>query len=266
MISKKLSALCLLSLLTSYAQATPVKPTMLLVHGALFTSSGWFEVQSHLQNAGYNVVTMDVPGRAGDGIAYKEVTLSSAVEKVCKVAHLQPEPVVLVGHSQGGALITQALNKCGDKVKALVYVTAVVPLNGEKAFDNLSKSDQDNFEKDATLDEKNAVFRLNYHGPIKATFMADATSGQFKRALHDMVSEPAKIGDEPLHYPVKLFASLPKFYIETTEDQIISLDTQRQIESKTHFNKIYSMHASHSPMVSQAKKLATHLMDIVDSL
>ena len=43
------------------------KPTLILVHGALFTSSVWIAVQSYLQNHGYNVVTLDVPGRAGDG-------------------------------------------------------------------------------------------------------------------------------------------------------------------------------------------------------
>src|SRR5580658_9461358 len=99
-MTKKLSSLFALSLLSSFVQAAPIKPTMVLVHGALFTSSGWSSVQSHLQNAGYNVVTMDVPGRADDGIAPREVNLSLAAEKVCKVANLQHGPVVLVGHSQ----------------------------------------------------------------------------------------------------------------------------------------------------------------------
>ncbi|KGP63952.1 hypothetical protein EP47_08605 [Legionella norrlandica] len=268
MMFKKLSALFLFSLLSCSftAQSAHAKPTIVLVHGALFTSNGWFEVQSHLQNAGYNVVTMDVPGRADDGIAYKDVTLLRAVDKVCQVANLQKGSVVLVGHSQGGALITQALNKCGNKVKGLAYVAAVVPLNGEKAFDSLSSTDQANFEKDVTFDENNAVFLLNYEGPIKETFMADATPQQFNRALHNMVSEPANIGNEELHYPVNVFEAMPKFYIETTEDQIVSLPTQRRLESRTHFNKIYSMHTSHSPMVSKSKELAHYLMEIVDSL
>ncbi|KTD59881.1 Pyrethroid hydrolase [Legionella santicrucis] len=262
---KRLCSIFLSLFLTSYAMASTNKSTLLLVHGALFTSAGWQEVQSHLQNLNYNVVTIDVPGRAGDGIIAKDVTLSMATEKLCKVANLQRGKVVLVGHSQGGALITKALDKCGSKVKALVYLTAVMPLNGEKAFDDLNESDAENFNADTFFDEENAIFHINYNGPIKETFMADVTPEQYERALHNMVPEPANISEEILNYPIELFNAIPKFYIETTEDKIISIATQRKIERKTKFEKIYIMNTSHSPFLSNSKELANHLIDIMDN-
>src|SRR5437763_179903 len=90
-------------LFCSMVNATTLShPTFVLVHGALLTSNSWIAVQSQLQNAGYNVVTVDVPGRAEDGVKPDQVTLDKAAEKVCKVASLQVNSVVLVGHSQGG--------------------------------------------------------------------------------------------------------------------------------------------------------------------
>lgn len=265
---QKIRILFLILLFASSAVAAlPTSaPTIVLVHGALFTSSGWYEVQSHLQNAGYNVVTLDVPGRADDGIAAKEVSLVSAASKVCRVVNLQKTPVVLVGHSQGGAIITQALDQCGEKVKALIYVTAVLPLNGETAFDDLSEADNENFNKTVTFDEVNNALHINQAGPLKAMFMADATDAQFNRARHTMVSEPASIGIGVLHYPEKLFLTVPKFYVQATKDNIISLATQKKILTKTQWTKTYIMHTGHSPMVSQSKELAAHLMDSMQNL
>ena len=238
------------------------KPTFILVHGALFTSSVWIGVQSYLQNNGYNVVTLDVPGRADDGIDPNNVTLSLAANKVCKVVEMQQSPVILLGHSQGGAIITQAVDQCGSRINGLVYVAAVVPLNGETAFQDLSNQDNANFDKCATFDAKANVVQINYNGPIKEMFMADATSIQSEQAIHNMVPEPANIGNETLHYDKHVFDSIPKFYIETQNDKIISLETQKKIEAKIKLNKIYSMQTSHSPFLSQPKLLGMYLIEI----
>lgn len=82
------------------------------------------------------------------------------------------------------------------------------------------------------VDEANSVLQLNYNGLIKGTFMTDATEVQFKRALNNMVSEPAKIGIEILHYPEKLFLSLPKFYVEATDDKIISHEARKKYKQR----------------------------------
>jgi pimeloyl-ACP methyl ester carboxylesterase len=259
--------LTILSLLASFnINAAPLKPpTLILVHGALFTSSSWIAVQSYLQENGYNVVTMDVPGRADDGEISYFVTLSKAVDKLCKVVSAQSEPVVLVGHSQGGAIITQALDRCADKIKALVYVAAVAPLNGEAVFDALSQEDNDNFGQCATLDKMNDVYNINYNGPIREMFMADASPEQVKWSINNMVPEPSRIGDATLYYPEKIFRAMPKYYIETTNDKIISLATQKKIEANIKPDKVYSIISSHSPFLTHPRWLSTYLIEIANS-
>lgn len=256
------SALAGLLLMVYGLTASAGSATFVFVHGALFTSLSWMAVQSRLQNAGYNVVTMDVPGRAQDGVDPFDVTLSSAVNKLCKVLSQQPKPVILVGHSQGGAVITQALDQCASRIRALVYVAAVAPANGDTVFQDLSKSDNKNFDRCVTYDRDDNVFRVNNSGPLKEMFMADAPVKAAESSIHSMVDEPARIGEAVLHYPEQVFSATPKFYIETRYDKIISFATQEKIVRKIKPQKVYAMNASHSPFLSQPALLAQHLIDI----
>src|SRR5690606_27409356 len=110
-------------------------------------------------------VTLDVPGRAGDPTSPKDIDLTLAAKRVCQVVNLQSEPVILVGHSQGGALITQATEFCGDRIRALVYVAAVLPLSGETAFQALNPERDTGFGKCAEFDPTARLFRLKKDGP-----------------------------------------------------------------------------------------------------
>lgn len=257
-----LLGLCYLATLPAFAVFP--HPTFLLVHGALLTSDSWIAVQSKLQNAGYNVVTVDVPGRADDGIPARDVSLDLAAEKICQVAALQVNSVILVGHSQGGAVINQALAHCAYKIKSLVYVAAVSPLPGESTFDDLSQTDNDNFEKCTLFDKDESEYKVNYTGPLKEMFMADASEQQVDRAIHTMVPEPTALGDATLAFPLDTFKAKPKFYIETLNDKIISITTQRKIEKKINPSDVYTIASSHSPFLAHADVLARDLINIAN--
>lgn len=99
---------------------TTVKPTIVLVHGAWADSSSWDAVVTRLQAAGY---TVDVPPNPLLGLSYDSASIRDYLDTISG-------PVVLVGHSYGGAVITNAAT--GDKnVKALVYDDAFMPAKGE---------------------------------------------------------------------------------------------------------------------------------------
>jgi len=103
--------------------APPAKPTVVLVHGAFAGASSWNGVIAQLQKHGYRVIAAANPLRsvAGDG-----AFVASLVKSI-------PGPVILVGHSYGGAVITEAANGAGN-VKALVYVSAFAPDTGETSL------------------------------------------------------------------------------------------------------------------------------------
>ena len=110
------------------AAQQPVKPTIVLVHGAFENSSAWDGVVPGLERAGYNVVSVANPLRSLKGDA---AYLSSLVKSL-------RGPVVLVGHSYGGSVITDAVAGNAN-VTGLVYVAALAPDAGESALDLVGK-------------------------------------------------------------------------------------------------------------------------------
>ncbi|MBW8859187.1 MAG: alpha/beta hydrolase, partial [Caulobacter sp.] len=129
MITKAFALACAFGLLGSTgALAAAAKPTVVLVHGAFADSSSWDGVVADLTRDGYHVVAAANPlrGPASDAAAVKSVLQSI------------PGPVVLVGHSYGGTVISAAAD--GEtNVKALVYVSAFAPEIGESTFDLTGK-------------------------------------------------------------------------------------------------------------------------------
>ena len=106
------------------------KPTIVLVHGAWADGSSWNAVSVELQQQGFTVLT---PPNLLRGVAADSAYLASFL------AQRTTGPVVLVGHSYGGVVITNAGAGGGD-VKALVYVNAFIPEIGESVFDILGES------------------------------------------------------------------------------------------------------------------------------
>ncbi|RCS22551.1 alpha/beta hydrolase [Phyllobacterium salinisoli] len=128
-MSKFVATLALAGALVSgTAVAEPAKPTVVLVHGAFADSSSWNGVIEILQKDGYPVLAAANPLRS---VAYDAAHVSDVVASI-------PGPVVLVGHSYGGQVISNAA-KGHDNVKSLVYVAAFAPEAGEAAADLAGK-------------------------------------------------------------------------------------------------------------------------------
>lgn len=236
--------------------------TFVLVHGALFTGSVWSDVDHYLNAHGAKTVVVNVPGRNQDGVNPAAATLDLAAKKVCAAVRAQKGPVILVGHSQGGAIITQSSNDCGKDIKALVYIAAVVPQSGEGVFKALSGHDNANFDACATFNPLTQSYEVYREGPIRQNFMADVSAAKAKAAIAGMVAEPALIGSAKLQFNEKQFKQMPKYYIETTQDKIISWDTQKKIAAKWQWNKRFTLQSSHSPFLSQPELLGSYLLQI----
>lgn len=130
-MQKTIGAIALAAALGASAGAgaqEPSKPTIVLVHGAFADSSGWGEVITGLNRDGYTTIAAANPLRS----------LAGDAASVAAVIKSIPGDVVLVGHSYGGLVITEAASGNAN-VKALVYVAAFIPDVGESAFSLSSK-------------------------------------------------------------------------------------------------------------------------------
>src|ERR1700677_827588 len=125
-IAMAAAVLALLSAAVAPARAEPVK-NIVLVHGAFADGSGWQRVAEILSKDGYAVSVVQEP----------LTSLAEDVAATKRVLDLQQGPTLLVGHSYGGVVITEAGN--APNVVGLVYIAAFIPDQGRSAVDLLSK-------------------------------------------------------------------------------------------------------------------------------
>ena len=105
--------------------------TYILIHGSWHGAWCWYKVVPLLEKAGHKALAIDLPGHGRDWTPAPDISLQSYVDCVCKVIDSQPEPVVLVGHSRGGIVLSQVAEVRPEKIEMLVYLSAFLIPNGE---------------------------------------------------------------------------------------------------------------------------------------
>ena len=225
--------------LMAQSNASTLVKNIVLVHGGFVDGSGWEGVFNALTNDGYTVTIVQNP----------TISLADDVAVTKRAIAAQNGPVILVGHSYGGAVITQAGND--PKVAGLVYVTAFALDKGE-SVSSLIKDPPPGAPVppilppvDGFLLLDKAKFPASFAGdvsPEKAAFMAASQVPWGLDALGGTISEPA-------------WRTKPSWYLVTTEDKMIPPDAQRAM-SKRAGSTVVEVKGSHSIYVSQPQAVA----------
>jgi pimeloyl-ACP methyl ester carboxylesterase len=217
--------------------ASPV--SIVLVHGGFVDGAGWEGVYNSLKKDGYNVSVVQNPTTSlADDVAATRLA----------IAQLQ-EPIVLVGHSYGGAVITEA--GTDPKVAGLVYITAFAPDQGESVA-SLIKNPPPGAPVPPILPPVNgylfldkAKFRASFAADVseaKAAFLADSQVPWGVNALAGSISEPA-------------WRTRPSWYLVATEDKMIPPPAQRQMATRAGAT-IAEAEGSHAIYISQPESVA----------
>lgn len=220
------------------------KPTIVLVHGAFADASGWNDVARILQCDGYRVIAPANPLRS--------VTGDSAY--IASVLATVTEPIVLVGHSYGGFVITNAATVTKN-VKALVYVAAFAPAEGETVQDLQLKY------PGTKLDQSALDFRPHpggVDGYVKPERFREVFAGDLPRTTTDLMAASQRPGDlSTLGTPSGTpgWASVPSYYLVARDDQLIPAAAQRFMAARagSHTAEVRS---SHVAMISQPRATA----------
>jgi pimeloyl-ACP methyl ester carboxylesterase len=221
---------------TASGSARP-KPTIVLVHGAWADASSWAKVTRRLQDDGYTVLAPPNPLR---GLASDAGYLAAFLQQ------RTTGPVVLVGHSYGGAVTTNAARSDPD-VKALVYVNAFVPDQGETILGLQGGGGDPNALFDAVrypgapagdvdLYLKLSVFPQVFAGDLPAATAAQLAAAQRPITLSALL--------EPSGAPA--WGSLPSWYVLGTDDHAIAQSLQLFMAQRagSHLTRVRASHIS----------------------
>jgi len=212
---------------------------IVLVHGGFVDGSGWEGVYKTLRRDGYTVAIVQNPTISlADDVAVTKRTIAN-----------QDGPVILVGHSYGGAVITEA--GTDPKVAGLVYVAAFAPDKGE-SVSSLIKNPPPGAPVPPILPPQDGYLFLDWAKfpasfaadvePETAAFMADSQVPWGLEALSGAISEPA-------------WKTKPSWYLVSTDDKMIPPDAQRAM-SKRAGATVVEVKGSHAVYVSQPQAVA----------
>src|SRR5256714_977317 len=207
---------------------------IVLIHGGFVDGSGWEGVYQVLKEDGYNVSIVQNP----------TISLEDDVAVTKRILAAQDGPAILVGHSYGGAVITEAGND--PKVAGLVYIAAFAPDKGE-SVSTLIKDPPPGTPVPPILPPQEgylfldkAKFHASFAADVdeeKAAFMADSQVPWGVEALSGTISEPA-------------WKTKPSWYLVTTDDKRIPPPAQRFM-SKRAGSTVVEVAGSHAIYVSQ---------------
>lgn len=233
--------------------------TYVLVHGSWHGSWCWERVVPGLQAAGHRAVTVDLAGRAGDPTPTREITLASHVDRVCAAVLAQPTPVVLVGHSMGGMVVTQATEQCAEHIATLVYLCGFMLQDGESLAGLFATLDNGLTASHMVTDEAAGTVFFTADAPLREIFYHDCSEADFERARNRLVPEIIAPRHTPLRTTPERFGSVPRVYIETLQDHSIPIALQRRMIAAQPPRQVLTMDTSHSPFYAQPEALLAHL-------
>ncbi len=235
--------------------------TYVLIHGAWHGAWCWKNVIPFIEKEGHKVVAPDLPGHGEDTRPIAEITLQAYTDRVCQILDEQSDPVILVGHSMGGVVITQTAEYRPERIKKLVYVTAFLLQNGEFLLQHAEPDTEALVLPNLIMSEDQSYATVKEEA-LKEVFYADCSDEDVEFAKSRLVPQAAAPFATPVGTTEENFGRVPRAYISCLRDKAISPSIQEKLYNALPCEKIISMDTSHSPFFSVPKELANHLLSI----
>ena len=234
----------------------------ILIHGAWEESRIWDEVTPVLEAQGHTVTALDLPGHGTNHQPISEVSMASYVRYLVDTIESFDHPVVLVGHSMAGSVISQVAEQIPVRIERPIYVAAFLIEDGSSVLEAMQSDEEGQllprivFSADqsyATVPEK-ALLEVGFH---------DVNERTIRRVLPRMIEKQAT---EPFMAKVALsqlnFGSVPKSYVRTTIDRVTSPLLQDRLIANWQVDQVINLESGHFPAFSLPKELAESLAEL----
>jgi pimeloyl-ACP methyl ester carboxylesterase len=239
MVRKIILAMSLAAGWSMVAAAEAPKPTIVLVHGAFADAAGWGGVISVLQHDGYHVVAVENPLQSLDG----------DVANTKRVVGDQMGPVVLVGHSYGGAVITGAAAG-NSRVKALVFLAAIAPDANEPVAAFLDRYPTDLAH--AQIVDSGGFVSVD-PAKFRSVFASDLSADD--AAVAAATQKPIAASAFGGKVPVAAWKMIPSWYVVSKQDHALSPDLERFYAKRMNAHTT-EIDGSHVAFISHPKEIA----------
>ena len=234
--------------------------SFVLIHGAFHGGWCFDPITEILRARGHEVVAPDLPGMGGSEEELRSVTLDSwgkfTIDLCRDIRARSGGPVVLAGHSRGGMVISNAAEQDPEAMDSLVYITAMMsPATGsleeamavEPTFGQMFS---------AIVPVENGAGLVMPREAARHHFAQNSPADLAEAALDRLVAEPAEMFATPLEVTDEGWGRVPRWFIECSDDNALSLTFQRAMIAASPGTKVITLDADHSPFYSATQALA----------
>lgn len=235
--------------------------TYVLIHGAWHGGWCWDKVVPLLEKEGHIVQAPDLPGHGSDKTPIAEISLQTYADSVCRILDAQSQPVILLGHSMGGLVITQAAEYRPEKINTLVYLSAFLLRNGESLMQVFGEDTESLLGPNVIMAEDLSYGTVRDEA-IQEVFYGDCSAEDVARAKSLLVPQAMAPNVTPLNTSEENFGRIRRVYIECLRDRAVSPSIQKKMYTALRCERVISMDTSHSPFFSEPEELVAHLVSL----
>lgn len=236
----------------------------ILVSGSWHAGWCWTRVTPLLEQLGHRVIAPDLAGMGEDPTSHSTVTLEMWADQIAGLIQLEDEPVVLVGHSRGGIIISEAAERVPDRIECLVYLAGLLIPDGESVADvraEMAKMDSGRrLEASLTLGPGNTT--ILDPAIVKHVFFNTTPEEWADYGARNIGPEPMAALSAPLSLSQDRFGRVRRAYIECARDNAVPLELQRAMQDALPCDPVFTLDTDHSPFLSDPSAL----VDILDAI
>lgn len=235
-------------------------PPILLVHGAWSRAESWGTVPARLRAAGHDVTAIDLPGHGQDPAPPEEVSLQDYADRILQALQGRP-PAVVVGHSMGGMAISAAAEKAPEHFRALVYLCAFLPRDGDSLL-SLKKREGPTIGAAILPGKVPGTTRLDPEQAL--AFLAQDADAESRAIIAAGLGvQPNRPQTDAARLSSNRFGMLPKIYVKCLLDQTITPELQTAMSTETECAQILSLNTGHLPQITAPGALVDILNGIM---
>jgi pimeloyl-ACP methyl ester carboxylesterase len=210
-----------------------------------------------LEAQGHRVVAPDLVGMGPSYAAISSASLATWADQIATVIRQQEEPVILVGHSRGGIVISEAAERVPQRITTLVYLTAFLVESGDTLLGASAKViRQQTPDILVTQDDGTTIVRRDAIGPV---FYNTTDPTWVERAENFVTPEPMNVFMTPLGLTEENYGAVKRAYIECAQDNALPLELQRLMQAALPCAPVFTLDADHSPFYSAPDQLVDYL-------